>query len=240
MASTTLAPGALSRAAHFVRRELRDSRILPFLLLLIGTDLLLCSLHLLHYFTNRFNHPNWNLTREKGTGEYFQYLKYLWCCWMLLTVFSRRREASDVAWAGLMAYLLLDDYKGMHEKTGRLIVERVGFEPWLGLRGQEFGELSYVLLVGSVIALVLVASYRYSGRRARADFAVLGALMFGMLVAAVGVDTLHILVLKDRILEPVLGMLEDGGEMIILSLMTVYCFHMALRSRDDRPEPIPG
>lgn len=234
MTSLTTLPAPITRTISLATRDLQRPLVVPIAVLLLGTDLLLASFHLGHHFTGRFNHVDWNLTRERSAGEYFQYLKYIWCCWMFLLVFSRRRQALDLAWAGLMAYLLLDDYKSFHEKGGGLLTRALGFQPRFGLRGHDFGEATYVLIVGSVVMLALVLAYRASDRFARADFAVLIALMFGLLLAGVGVDSLHILVLSDPVLEPVVGLLEDGGEMIVMSLITIYCIHMITR-----PQPGP-
>jgi len=197
------------------------------LLLLLATDLVLVSLHIL-WFEDDWG---WDIEADQGYGETFQYLKWSAAVLLLLILAWRRRAAIYAVWAAVFLYLLIDDSQSLHEVMGeRLVpllrlrdVEEIyhqNFE-YFFLRGEDFGELIVALAVATAIALALYLFWpdQAAQRERHVTKWLIGwVLLFAFF--AVGVDMLHIMAWE--IYPPaldVLTVIEEAGEMICASLL---------------------
>jgi hypothetical protein len=97
-----------------------------------------------------------------------------------------------------------------------------------GLRPDDIGELLFAALVGaSMLALVGFASW-HGGEQSRRVSRDLLCLVVALGFAGVAIDTLHVIAYFHRsLLAQVLLVIEDGGEMLIISALTAYAFHVA-------------
>src|SRR3712207_1869945 len=78
------------------------------LLLLISADALFIALHLLHMSAGVPSDPNFSITKERGFGEIFQYVKEYWIVVIFAWLFLRNFEFLYLAWSLLFGYILLD------------------------------------------------------------------------------------------------------------------------------------
>lgn len=190
---------------------------------LLIADLLFVLMHALHKLAvSAFGDPSFNVTLEGGYGERFQYLKEALITAMLGILASRHRSVLFAAWAFLFAYLLLDDSVSVHERLGAWLAAVLGLQPALGLRAIDFGELLISGTVAGGFALLIgTLAVRSDARMRRLclDYLQLLALLvfFGVFV-----DMLHVVAGGYGL--PGLGTLEDGGEMLAMSLITAYTF----------------
>jgi hypothetical protein len=193
------------------------------LLLLLAADLVFIVLHVLHMYTPFADNLSFSLEEDRGYGEVFQYVKFFWICLMLTLAFRHSRQLVYCAWALLFSYLLLDDALLIHEKLGVYLAEALEIEPMLGLRPQDFGELMVSAAAGSVLLSLIALAYLRSGNEAK-SFSIAMAALFGILVFfGVGVDMLHS-ALRDMPGGSLLGLLEDGGELVAVSLTCGFLF----------------
>ncbi len=201
-----------------------------FLVLLLGVDLLLIAADVLVHVVRRRQVPVWQVSWDGGYGEFLQYVKYVWVIALLVGVAALRRAWSVLIWVPLFAYLLVDDRYQLHERLGAHLAQVWGLPDTLGLRAVDLGELlvmAAVSLAGVLLLLVGMVASTSATRRALVDvLLLLGVMAF----FAVVVDMAHILFLTSPA-EPLVGVLEDGGEMLALTLVVAYLYSLGVGGR---------
>jgi hypothetical protein len=198
------------------------------LLLLILTDLGFILLHILHTYTPLFMDPLFSLERDRGYAEVFQYVKESWIAALLFMLGTKKRRLVYFGFSFLFIYLLLDDSFQLHEELGWVVAEFIPFDPAeFGLRRKDFGELIVTGSFGALFfTLIAIGYWRSDGATKRVSRCIVAMILllafFGVLI-----DILHtILWIKEvgPILE--LGMIEDGGEMLVMSVITWFVFRL--------------
>lgn len=203
-----------------VRTETRSYRLLVVLLL---ADCAFILIHLLHIYTDLLPRGMFSIEREAGCGEWFQYIKEGAVAMVLFVMAKRNSSGLYRVWAFLFFFLLLDDAGQLHERLGRLIARHGEIQPLLGMTRQDVGELCVSLGVGTIF-MVLIGAFH---RRARPVAKRISVCLLGMIVLlvlfGVAVDMVHSAALGNP-MYPVLGMIEDGGEMLVMSVITWFVF----------------
>lgn len=187
--------------------------LLPLLLI----DAVFLTLHVLHKLrVGPFLDASFSVTTESGHAEHFQYFKEFAIAAVLMGLAWRQRSAGHAAWALLFAYLMLDDSLSLHESAGAWLGEALQLAPAWGLRPIDLGELVLAALAGGpllVLFAALMLRGRPSVRRLSRDLLLLLALLA---LCGVVLDMLHVVTLhKVR----GVGLAEDGGEMLMMSLI---------------------
>jgi hypothetical protein len=118
------------------------------LFLLILTDLVFILLHIIHIFTALLPSSLYSLAMDRGYAEFFQYMKMLWILVLFLGLGIKRRRLIFVIYSVLFTYFLIDDSFEFHERAGALLAELFNFQPALGLRAVDFGELAVSAFFG--------------------------------------------------------------------------------------------
>lgn len=199
------------------------SAVLLFSVLLLVGDAAFVALHILnHFFLPAGKSSFFYLGHDRGVAEFYQYIKYIWVVLLLTLLAYRSRQYSFLFWCPVFIYLLIDDAVGVHESVGAAIAHRLEMEPLFGLRLQDYGELlvsagaGFIVLTPVVLAMIKGTP---QFRKASLDFICLIGLLafFGVFV-----DMLHIALPVERVGKFVLGIIEDGGEMISGSLLVAY------------------
>ena len=209
------------------RHRLSSATLLLAVLLLV--DLAFVAFHLADAPPGPRAWPRFSIELDRGYPEIYQYLKWL----VLMSLFGwfavRHRSKGLGAWGLLFAYFLVDDSLSLHERVGARIAERLDLTPPFGLRLQDLGELAVSALAGLALLGVVYRAYRGGSpgfRRLSSDLflLVVALAFFGVLV-----DLAHIAVKAGRGVNLFLGVLEDGGEMVVASLMVGYTVHRFAR-----------
>lgn len=199
-----------------------------FLLLLISADTAFVIVHLVHGLSPFLSNSLYSLETDRGYSEIFQYVKTYWIVLMLAALWWRTREYVYVTWMLLYAYLLCDDAFQIHERGGDAIARHWGYESALGLRAQDFGELTAAGMFGlAFLVLIVIMSLRSTrdAKNASKDL----ALLFGVIVFfGVIIDMLHI-VAGSGYAKGVFGIVEDGGEMFAMSVACWYVLNLVER-----------
>lgn len=199
------------------------SNKLFYLYLLLATDLAFIIFHIVYTYSDFISSVLFSIDQERGYAEMFQYIKEYWIAILLLILAFNQRAVLYVGWSLLFFYLLLDDSLEIHERLGARISDSLGFTSVFNLRAVDFGE---IIVSGSVALFFLVfigIAYRFSDRISRSTSRYLIGLLFALAVCGIVFDMLHI-VFKYSILEPIFVILEDGGEMIVMSVITWFVF----------------
>lgn len=181
---------------------------------------------LLHMSNRLLASPNvlFYLNVDGGYPEVFQYIKEYWIAIALFAVCWRTREWIYGTWGLLFTYLLCDDALAIHESVGQAVANHWNYVPVLGLRARDLGELTVSVVVGSAFLVLITYFYLRCGNNAKNVSKDL-VLLLGLLVFfGVFVDLVHVTVVD----LPVKGfnIIEDGGEMITMSMIASYVVHL--------------
>lgn len=219
---------------------------IALIIALIICDLVFISLHVTHMATRIVDGLGWfrdhrfSLEVDNGFAERFEYGKTAACIVAMFGCWIRTRQPVYAAFAAALAFVLADNAFYVHETFGE--VAKGAFAPAArAFQGapQALGELAFYAVVGPAIFGLVAAAFQ----RTRADHRPF-ALAFVLVLLAlgffgVGVDLLHAAV---RYLHPVVnagfGFVEDGGELVILSLacaLSLAAFATCEADRRARP-----
>ncbi len=201
---------------------------MPILIALLVVDAMLISGDLLRH-AGVLHDVRFAVTAERGFGEWFQYLKAGTIALLLI----RARRTIPVAWwwAGLFVYLLLDDAFAVHEAFGRFIAGVVTLPAVGAVRPSQLGELLLFAAVGLVFAGALAALVRRGDAASRTLTLKLGLPFAALVFFGVFVDVVHSF-LADPSYRYAVGVIEDGGEMLAMSVLVAVAY--SLRPIDRR------
>jgi hypothetical protein len=195
-----------------------------FLFLLLIADLAFILLHgvyMVHFVSN----PLFSIEKDLGYAEVYQYIKEFWIVVLLFITAIKRSHIIYFAWSLLFMYLLLDDSLQIHENFGRYLVNYFDFHAMFYLRAQDFGELSVSMLFGFLLFTFIGISYLFSDHIAKQISKHLFILVMSVAFFGVLVDMLHIAIPWGK---SIWGLIEDGGEMLIMSIIVWYVFDLKL------------
>lgn len=181
----------------------------------LGSYVLLWSTGWLHAV------PKLDLGWQGSIQEHFAYLKWFACGLIGLWLFFRSRELLYLAWAALFLCFFAEDAESLRNPVGLWIAKTMDWGPAAGLTGQGFGEVT-ADIIGAIVllgALAFVHS-RSDHRPAKAFSSDLVPLLGGLMIFGIGVDTLHAMVGRIPVLDFGFGVIEEGGEMVMASMLT--------------------
>lgn len=194
------------------------------LVMLVVIDAALIAFHLSMKYLGHPEEYVFDLGADRSYGEFFQYMKNVWAILLLAALAVRRRAGVFVAWAVVCAYFLADDAFQLHERAGW--AAHAAF-PGVGA-AMHIAELAWLAGVGILLAGVVLATHVRAAPEDRAVSTVL-VVLFGLLILfGVVVDAVHHLVFPGRVFDAPFTTLEDGGELVALSLVVAFLFAVTL------------
>jgi hypothetical protein len=190
------------------------------LIFLILVDAAFILSHRLLFMRGRFG-ERFSLESETGLPEYYQNLKELAAALIVFALLFKSADLLYLCWTLLFTYLFIDDSFEIHETYGLRLSRH--FTPAYGLRTQDYGELVVSVTAGLVFVALLVIGYRRGKPRVRQESKVLLGMVLALAVFGVLFDMAHVKVLSHP-WNHRLGMIEDGGEMLVMSIILWYVF----------------
>lgn len=197
---------------------------IEFLYLLLGVDLLFILLNLLHVYTPYFRDPSYSIETDRGFAEIFQYVQEYWLI-LLFGWLAFSGAPGYLTWALLFGYIVIDDAFTIHERLGVVVANLFSYHPLL-LRARDFGELTVLGAIGGIFLILLSATYYWGSAMFKQVCKTLLLLMCALVFFGVVVDMLHILTGKASVLTPIFALLEDGGEMVVMSVLCWYVYNL--------------
>jgi hypothetical protein len=170
---------------------------------------------------------------DSGYPEMFQYLKYFVIILITAYLIIKKQEIGYLSWLILFVLLLLDDALQFHETFGTWAANKFSYHPMLGLRSQDLGELTYVGFFGLILMFFLVFGYLKGNKNYRKTNIDLSILFTLFLFFGVAMDMVDEFVEYNRYSHLILILIEDGGEMITLSLLVYYFLFIVFKPKNN-------
>ena len=199
-----------------------------FLILLLAIDAIFILLHFFHTFSTSLQSPVFSIKIDWSYSEVFQYTKELWIIMLLLWVAKSKRSLLYICWAFLFVYLMADDCLLLRERLSLRIGEFLGLRPMLGLRVQDVGEFVVSVLFGIPFLAMLGVAHYLSSKTTRTNSKRLFTLLVLLILFGVVIDMLPVAVKHHHfLLGPMVGTVEDGGEMVVMSFICAFVFALS-------------
>lgn len=222
-ASAFRAGGMLGALYGFGKRDSSTRRLVAAIVsldaLFIGVHVTLWSMVKLDAVAENSIIRQFYIITDGGIPEIFTYLKIVLIVALLVRLHGLSRDPVYLSWAAVFALILADDAAQIHERAGDFAAGAIGIGQSAGLRAGQVGELLAFAALGGIALCILFLGFR----RSRLPHHSIGVLMFLPLLLlvffGVFVDALHSLV-EGAIpyTSLLLGTIEDGGEMLAISL----------------------
>ena len=207
----------------------KPPRLLTLLLL---ADLAFISIHCL-VIIGVISGPSYSIEADLGFAEIYQYIKEFWIVVLLLMLAFKKQHIIYLSWSLLFIYLLLDDCFQIHEIGGSLLAAYFDFKPMFRLRPQDFGELIVSSVFGFIFLTFIGASLFMSDNMAKRVSKNLFFLLIMLSFFGVFIDMLHIAIPWAT---SIWGLIEDGGEMIVISVILWYSFGIETEPTQTSPQ----
>jgi len=187
------------------------------LLVMLAVDVLfMCTTLMIDW--GYIHDERWSAEKDRGFGELFMYVQELGLVVLCLMLWRRTRQAFALVWAGAFLFLFIDDAFQMHETFGHVFDDWTQIERRGMMRAQDYGELLAWLPFLILIAGLVLWSHFRSDKRHR-------LFLYGLYVLAAALVGFGVCVdILSRLYNfwgrtNLVSMLEDGGEMVVVSLM---------------------
>ncbi len=204
---------------------LDDRGALALLTLLLSGDAAYIIIHIVNAFLHHI--PIYSIEFDHSYSEFYGYMKLFWICLLLIYIQIRDDTWHYSAWFILFAYFLADDSVQIHELAGLALSKSLQFQSYMGLRPEDFGELTISATVGSALSIPLMLAYRKGTDTFKSTSHDLALLVFILAGFGIAVDMLHSIFSFNRKIKFLFGIIEDGGEMITVSFILWYVFSIA-------------
>ena len=166
-----------------------------------------------------------SVDRDWSLPELFQYTKEFAIVWILIVAYRIWRYPTLICLSLVFAFFLLDDSLQCHEKAGKFIANFLMSFPDDSVQKRDIGEglalIIPVIVLGNLLLFAYVRDSAAGRSICRRFLMLIGLLAF----CGVFID----LVLKSMsspAFESVLTVVEDGSEMVIMSVILAYAIHL--------------
>lgn len=192
------------------------------LILLIIADLSCIFLHIVRFRFSYLDNSLWALENDAGYAELYQYIKELWIFVIFALLWLRSLRLVYISWGILFLYLLMDDALQIHENLAWTVVDIFNLHEAIGLRAKDFGEMGVSIIVSAILFIFIAFSYIFSTTQGKKMSLHLLVLVAALAFFGIFVDMIHMMTKEGFYL----GVLEDGGEMLVMSVIVAYVFNL--------------
>ena len=218
-------------------QRIKNLKASHILLLLLTADLFYILLHIFHkvpiieHSIPIFEDEAFSISQDRGLAESFSYIQELWIALLFGWLIFKHRKPQYTVWSLLFVYFLGDDMFGIHEwmgdHLGPLFGSLFANTPLKELKLDSVGELAGLALVGLTFFLILYLSYRKSDPQTQRAFRITTLLVALLLFFGVALDFADTLLPNIEKLKAMARLVEDGGEMLAMSLILWYTYLLA-------------
>lgn len=210
---------------HFKKMSEQSASVL--LLLLLCSDIVFNLLHILQHTLVSISAPNYVYL---GTAlEVYHLIKLFWIVVLFVYLLKVTQFPGYVSWLFVFTVMLIDDAFLIHQKVGLQVANRLDtiLPAGLNLPPRLF-EFIVLAAIGFILLLIVAWAYFYNTstfRKIAHDLLIfiLALFFFGVIVdLAAALNLGHGVIMGFVIL-------EDAGEMVVLSLILWYVFLLTIR-----------
>lgn len=210
---------------------------LTSLFTLLAIDFVFIGLHALKSL-GYVSDPNFSVTKNFGYGESFMYLNELFIIGCFVWLALKYMQPVFYTWAAVFVYVLLDDSLEIHETIGyyfgAIMEQNMGIMPEIA---KEAAEMSSFVFFGLILFTpLLLFFFRTTNKHLKIATQDLLILFGGLLFFGIGVDVMNDFFETGTFLNGFLGLLEDAGEMVMLSLIAWYVWTFITHSNYTQEE----
>ncbi|MCF7569080.1 hypothetical protein L3X37_11990 [Sabulilitoribacter arenilitoris] len=205
----------LSKAFIFLKKN----KALVTLLILVDFVFILMHCFLLWNIID-YN-LNFSIEKDLGYAEFYQYLKEFGILSLLLYLFYKQKQLIYLVWAIIFLYLLLDDSLSIHENYGFYLADYLNIQPKFNLRPEDFGELLFFAFFAFLFFISIVFAFLKADLKGKLITKKLFLLFLILAFFGICIDLFHIVIPYGK---NQLALIEDGGEMVVMSFIFVYVF----------------
>lgn len=206
---------------------------LIFLAILLVIDILMVVLNVVDAAFLDPRVPIFSLDQDRNVAEYIQYSEEIFIGCVLALVAFRRREIGYLAWSALFLYLFIDDAFSIHELFGLQLTNQLDI-PALSWIPQGIGEVLVSLMAAGCLFGAIGIRYLFKPsqpfKAATNDLIVLIGLVFFF---GVVVDGIHVAFGNEWWSYFLLTIIEEFGELVVFSLITVYSYTLLVFSQKE-------
>lgn len=228
----------------FFQKQTRNAFLHPVLLILLCLDTIFIGLHVAHGFLLQTGYnigflasDLWLLETDRGLPETFQYIKALSAAVLLWRLFRQHRNFAYSGWALAFLFVFLDDVSPLHEAFGDYLLAKLELPSVLGV--ESFLYVESLLWVIVAVLLTCFIGYAYVSKPATRTLSRNLVCLFGFVFLFAGLtDAVHTSLDasgSNPLYISVVTVVEDGGEMIALSLLVAYVIAHCAGIRAERP-----
>ena len=205
--------------------------VLFFMLL---TDVAFIVVHLLHCFHSKLGEAS-SLLLDTGYGypENFQFLKYTIILILLGTFIAKKNWFSFIPLLFLFILLFLDDVFQWHRLFGNAIYQFFHVEGIWRFSGTNVGSMLYAFILGVFCFLLIIFGVQKSSERLKGYYRVIFFMLSALFLFGFGVDVLNQAISYYYGKICLFTVIEEGGEMIVLSLLVWYLIGIGIDFRTD-------
>ncbi len=219
-------PAASGRAVSSTLQHGLQTVDRQWLSLLLAADIAFMALHF-YRKVHGAGSGLLDISQDGGYAEMFQYLKEFWIALLLARAAVLRRDRWLWLWSMVFAYVLLDDAMEIHERAGNWLAAHGVVGAGLGAKAKDLGQLLFFVGAAGICASAVVALRRFLPAPPMQVHNALLLLFAGLVFFGVAVDLLHSIVARLGVRG--LGVIEDGGEMLVMSLLAAYASGLVRR-----------
>lgn len=161
---------------------------------------------------------------EASLASHFLYLLEVLTAIFFLVAFFLTKKRFFIFFAILYLMIFFDDYLQIHEKIGALLAENFMLPNAFGLREQDIGELLAWSVMAICIMPVGAISFRNLDEAATIYCYAVWSSFAMLLFCAAVLDMIHVLVDRGEMIWHAMGIFEDGGELVAISLSLGLAF----------------
>lgn len=194
-----------------------------FATLIVGT-IIFIVIHLFHTYWGTPASDLFDLEVDNNLPEFFLYLQELGIVIILFMLWRKEENLVYFAWALIFTYVLLDDSLLLHERIGVYLVDVFGVENNFGVRGRDITEVAVQLVFGTPLVGFAAWAHIARGDQTSRQTSMVLFLLLGLLATfAIIIDWFHVKIMIEGSKE-IIGTIEDGGEMFIVTGILWYVF----------------
>jgi hypothetical protein len=156
--------------------------------------------------------------KDRNLSEWFEYAKLFASSVLVFRLSVNRKHYQLMPMALVIFYLCLDDALRLHEFMGEVLVPA----------HDNAGEVLFMMIVGGATVTVAAIGYVLSERLGRIQ--IISVLLPILLLGAFGtvIDALHEVMIRFvPTSDELMGLLEDGGELVSISVLLLTCAWLA-------------